>query len=156
MYGFTKPTPEDMAYLAAHMRREERVEVNRSSYLRSLPEIVERAIRRSFEAWSIKRDGVLLGITGVHAPNPLTGHACAWLMTTEDMKQYPVFFIRQTRKMLSRWHTRWPLLYNFVDAEYTDSLRWAEAAGFDIKPAVPMGMGSRPFHPIHHRRPQDV
>lgn len=110
------------------------------------------ALRESMEtskyASALLVDGVPAACFGlVPDPRPLFGRqACAWLLTGDLVECAPVAFHRTARRWLIEARSVYPVLWNYVDARYTTSLRWLERLGFRAHPAAPYGPYEMPFH----------
>lgn len=142
-------TEEDAVELGQSMREEQRIEVLRSHGLTPAEAAVE-SLQHSEEAWTFRQNETLLGIAGVVPQTLVGGRASPWLLTTRVPA--PRLLLSCTKPVLERWLGRWDVLENYIDAEYTASLRWAKWAGFTIFPAVPYGASGTLFHRIQIRK----
>ena len=150
---FEWATEEHAQLLADTIREEERLEVRRHSGRTPL-EAILRSIRLSDEAFAcFGPDGRLLCITGV-TPWTALGEPVAspWLLTSTHIKKHPKLLLWGTKLLLERWRERYVALFNQVDAEYTQALRWAKWAGFTVHEAMPRyGHIGGDFHVIEMR-----
>jgi len=135
-----------------NLREEEVLEVSRSHNKEQL-EVIRDSVERSIgDCWAFKDNKGLLAINGMHPLSPLSDRAIVWLLTTERAKQYPKQLVKQTRKFLRNWSKEYPVLFNFVDAEYEASIRWCKVVGFEVHPAEPFGHDGSMFHKVEYRR----
>lgn len=142
----------DADELGQNIRREQRLEVLRSHGL-SAADAASESIAASAEAWSFRTEEGLLGLAGVVPHTLVGGYASPWLLTTEAASRYPRLLLSCTKPALARWLETWDVLENYIDADYTASLRWAKWAGFTILPAAPYGASRALFHKIQIRKP---
>lgn len=139
-------------YMQQYARDEDRAEVM-ASHGFEMDEALVHALASAEQAYSLTDDtGIIYCVTGVNPVTLLSDKACAWMLSSVHMKKSPRQLLRHTRGLLDGWNKSWHTLYNMVDARYEQALRWAQWAGFEVMPAVPLGPFSMPFHPILRHR----
>jgi len=90
---------------------------------------------------------------GTNAVPGVPGVGGIWLLGTTGLLRHRRAFVRHCNRaalapMLDQYHT----LVNFVDARYTEAVRWVRWLGFTVLPAIPYGPFNLLFHPIVIRR----
>jgi hypothetical protein len=104
------------------------------------------------EAWAGLIDGEVAGIFGVGKRTLLSTSGIPWLLTGDLVERHPLLFWRASRAVLATWLERFEFLEQFVDARYTQALRWAERLGFKVEEGQPIGRGGLLFCHITIRR----
>jgi len=151
MIKFTLPTDDLVQELADNMRQEEVDEVWASG--KHTPyEAVKYSLEHAHEAYAAVLDGKLICIVGVSPLSLLSDMASPWLLNTNESKNKPRHLVKWTKTFIDEWKTQWPILFNYVDARYEASLRWAKWAGFKVYDPQPYGPFGMPFHKIEIRR----
>lgn len=92
-------------------------------------------------------NGRLLCILGT-APygGLLTTSGVPWLLGTNAVRRFPKALMQVSRAYLADVRERYSMLFNYVDARNTESLRYLKALGFEFDPAQPYGVNGEPFH----------
>lgn len=147
MIKVVEPTETEIMLLAENPRPEE-VEEVWASHNHDIQEAVRAGLRRSADAIGVYRDNVFQGIVGVVPISFMGDYASPWMLTTKDVSKHPRILLGYTKKVISHWHKRWPVLENWIDARYEASIRWAKWAGFTVYEAQPYGVEQLPFHRV--------
>lgn len=136
-------TPDDAAYLAAHLRESDRLEVSANS------DDIEATIRRSIAASTIcsvaQLDGRPVFVIGC-APCDRPGVGVPWLLGTDEVTPHGGALTRITKSYVRQFLETWPVLLNAVDERNVVSVRWLEAIGFTIGEPIPFGRKGERFH----------
>lgn len=100
------------------------------------------SLRSSQEAYTARAaDGRIICMAGV-SPATLTGPTgVPWLLGSDLVPVYRRPFMLETRAMVARWLTLFPVLRNIVDARYAAAIRWLRWLGFTIGEPLPIGRG---------------
>jgi hypothetical protein len=69
----------------------------------------------------------------------LGGHHTPWLITGTPVDRHRKDFLRLTRARIGEMRRRYPLMVNYIHADYAESVRWARWLGFEVAPPEPMG-----------------
>jgi hypothetical protein len=104
------------------------------------------SLRASAEAWAVLVDGKVLGLWGIVEVE--RGAGVAWALTTGEVETHAMSFWRLSKAVVAEMRTRWPLLWNYVDADYPAALRWLARLGFDVAPPAPFGLFGLPFQRV--------
>lgn len=56
--------------------------------------------------------------------------AAIWLLSTPEIEDVSLTFLRESRRIISDFHDRWPVLFNYVDARNEVHLKWLRWIGF--------------------------
>jgi hypothetical protein len=78
---------------------------------------------------------------GVHAvPSEFIGvtEGNPWLLGTRHLEENWVTFLRESRRWLKMMDTDYTILWNYIDARNTTTIRWLEWLGFQIGDAPEM------------------
>lgn len=84
-----------------------------------------------------------------YAPN----HGVPWFLGTDVIEAYPKFFIRESRRFVSRWQRQFPVLSNWVDSRNTKRLEWLQWLGFTLGPVKHFGPDKVPFFQFYKVNP---
>lgn len=137
-FTFSTPTEDDMREIARKMRREDRREI-----VGLLGDNIEAAclhsLRMSNAAYICKCDGVPLAAFGV-------ADGVIWMLATEETAKHKVYVGRKTRAGIRAFLADWGYLYNYIDAENTETIKWLRWLGAKIYPAAPYGIYGLPYH----------
>lgn len=100
------------------------------------------SLRSSQEAYTARAaDGRIICMAGV-SPATLTGPTgVPWLLGSDLVPVYRRPFMVETRAMIARWLTIFPVLRNVVDARYEAAVRWLAWLGFAIGEPFPLARG---------------
>lgn len=136
---------EDIPELARTMREQDRVEIWHSHGLAPL-EALEFSFDLAVENNSIISDeGKVIGMFGVGEVAPNIG--IPWLLGSDELPKIAREFIPESRKWIERVHERHDLLYNYVYAENSVSIRWLKWLGFSfIRRIDDWGANPAPFY----------
>ena len=139
--------------IADNMCEEEVLEV-RYSHNMTAHEVMDRAIRNSHETWAaIDEEGRGIAITGLVLTSSLGNNAVPWLLTTPKIRIYPLWFVRRSKELVSKWLNYRSHLSNHIHWEHYKALQWAEAVGFEISDVPELyGVYEEPFYLIQARR----
>jgi hypothetical protein len=107
-------------------------------------EALQESYKGSYECNSIiHEDGSVVGMFGVSDQGIF---AMPWLLGADKMLDTRVEFIPQAIEWVNRMSTQHPLMFNFVHAENTVSLKWLKSLGFEfIREIKDYGVGKQPF-----------
>lgn len=81
----------------------------------------------------------VLAAIGVSEFSVLDDAGTPWMLGSKETPKHAKALLRASRAWFELQKRRYPLLYNFVDAEYPEAIRWLKWLGFDILPAEPSG-----------------
>lgn len=147
--------PEHAEDMAPRLRAADVLEVYRSHGHGALEALLS-GLDSSEEAYTLFLDGRPAAMFGV-APiqRSLLGTVWAhsiWLLGTDDLTRHPRDFLRTSRRVFPYIASRYPVLFNMVDDEYTGALRWLEWLGFWVGYPEPFGPFGHPFRSVVYRR----
>lgn len=84
-------------------------------------------------------DGEVAAMVGLSVHLSLLGdRGEPWLLTGLPVDRHPKLFLRETRAGVARMREQFPVLANWVHAEYHQAIRWLRWLGFDIGPPRPL------------------
>lgn len=108
-----------------------------------------KALWRSFKGSFLRKtafiDGEIAAMWGVGgAPGGLKGQP--WLMTTDAVyKISPLRFAREYQREVLQMLRIFPVLVNYVDAEYNQAVRLLDIIGFNLSEPEPLGLRGAMF-----------
>lgn len=140
----------DIDALAGNLRRRDSDEVLAAGFP-SERDALEYSFSRSEVRLTVERDGVPLAMFGL-VPGPEGAPACAWLLGAQGLGAIKKSFVKLARITLDIFLANYPVIYNYVDERYTDTIRWLEACGARFEPPAPYGALGRPFQRFTIRR----
>ena len=126
----------DAAYVIAHLSPEQAIRHSVSSSIES-------------ETWLA--DGKVMAITGASRGTFLSPYACVWMLGSEDLRKYPIFFIKGSKEWVERMLNKYSHIVNYIYSENTRSIKWLKWLGFTIHPAAPLGVEGRMFHRVEKK-----
>lgn len=115
---------------------------------------VRRIIWRSYRGALLRRsafiDGEIAAMWGVGG-SPLDPVGRPWLMTTGAIEKLPKTYLREARREAREMLACFPVLQNWVHAEYTSAVKFVRLMGFDVEEAKPFGPTGALFHRFEMR-----
>lgn len=150
-------TPEDVAYLAPRLRKEDVEEVLAAGGVSVEGSLMEGVLSPDgcFTAIDEESRPVLMFGTVPHPIDQLVG--CIWLLASEDISKHRLDFLRKTRPFVDHFHERYPILMNFTDCRNTVHHRWLRWCGFSfINTVKGLGPGDHPFYEVVRLRTTNV
>lgn len=145
MGRITTVTKENVLYVIEHLRREDDLETVRSTG-QSGAEVLVQGVDCSEFLRCIEFDDGTANIYGVaKGPGDLW---VPWSMSTTLVDRHAREFLALSLEGIAEIKERYDRLVNFVDAEYTKSIRWLKRLGFTVNNPVPYGLNGEPFCPF--------
>lgn len=141
--SFVPTTKEHILECVENIREQDKAEVF-AAYGHSPTEALERGTL--YGAETALADGRVVAIFGIHTRCPLTHVGSPWMLTTYEVEKHRKLFLKYTKKLVNHWHDTHRYMFNYVDAEYVEAIRWLKWLGFTIHPAEPFGPYRAPFH----------
>lgn len=140
------PTPEDLRYLAQHLRAQDLAELEAAGWedpLRAL----EASLTRSKQTFVAVAQGVPVAIFGCAEYGSLLAPVgVPWLLGTEAIRRHRRVLQRWARHYIAAMLQEYPRLFNAVHADNTVAVRWLKALGFHLHPATPAPPHGAMFH----------
>lgn len=156
MTPYARPSvPQDAHLLAPRLRKEDVEEIRAASGNEPLQALLN-GILEGTECWTIIGNGdEVLGLFGVnHMPEYGPGQACVWMLAADGLPSIRAEFFKQTPEWIAHFHTRFPVLWNYIDARQTMHIRWLKRLGFRfIKQHEAYGHEQRPFYQFVRHAP---
>jgi hypothetical protein len=147
---FRRSTLEDVAYLAKHIRREDRREVEA---LGATPyDAFKFGLEPTADTWTALLNGVPMAMLGTYKESLLGDSAEIWMLGTRDVDLIAREMIVVTRRVLDYELTRHKELYNYVDARFTKAIKWLKILGFTMGEPFARGINGEKFIKITLRR----
>jgi hypothetical protein len=111
----------------------------------SKDEALARSMARSLWTDAYLIDGEVAAILGLALPSMTGRLASLWLVTGVPVDRNRKAFLRLCRARLAEVRRHWPVLVDYVHAEYAEAHRWLRWLGFTIGPPEPYGRLGAPF-----------
>lgn len=84
-------------------------------------------------------------------PDTLIGSSAnVWFLGADEMSGIKKTFVKMSRQFIDVFLDQYPLLWNFVDARYTSSIRWLKACGASFEKVL--NINGNEFHSFVIRR----
>lgn len=145
-YAIRLATDEDVEYIAANLRQQDKDEVLAAAGL-SPRLALKYTVNVSRDSYVGTVDGRPVALFGVSEGTALTPAAIPWLVGTPELEKHARRFARSSRENLRELVIRdHKLLENYVDARNTYAVRWLRWLGFTVHEAKPFGVERLPFH----------
>jgi hypothetical protein len=132
----------DIASFVENLREKDRLELERVfGHIETPREAVERSIRdseRVWTAWVCPGSSIPVAVWGVQRiQGPSVGGplrvGCAWMVGTPEIYRDVREFLYLSRLYHTVMEAGFDVLYQMVDATYTEALRWLKWLGYDQK-----------------------
>lgn len=144
--AFVPATEGHIKECAENMRKQDRAEVM-AAYGHSPLEALERAMKHG--AIAALADGKVVAVYGISSRSPITRVGSPWMLTTNEVEKHRKLFLKHTKQQVNQWRREYTVMFNYVDARYTQAIRWLKWLGFTVYPAEPFGPYGAPFHRFH-------
>jgi len=141
---FVKPVDNHLLYVAINMREVDVQEVNKSSGLKPYHALCE-SVRRSKYSTVVLIDDEPVAVFGIVELSLLGSLGVPWMLATPSISKDIKLFMMETKKALSVIFGMYEQLYNYVDIENRNAIRWLKWIGFDIQDPKPYGIKGHLF-----------
>ena len=140
-----RPTPEDVEYIIAHIRKEDADEIaavdggDVRGALAETPDMDKNAF-----VW--ERDGKVHAIFGVNPVPELDRVGVIWMLATESFDEHFMVFAAACKAVVEHMIKDYEYIFNYVYVENRKSIKWLKWLGFDIRKPEPIGVNGAEFH----------
>lgn len=142
-------TQAHLASLGGRLRRGDELEITCLGI--DVAGALQRSLIGSVFARTAMQDGVPIAAWGCGGAL-LGGVGEPWLMTTPEAAHNPVRFVRVAQREMGAMLAIFPVLSNFVAAEYRQACDFLEFVGFRLGPAIPLGPSGTPYREFRMER----
>lgn len=143
-------TPAHVRELGEKLRDKDRQEIEIYGFPTN--KALWRSFKGSFMRYTAFVDGEIAAMWGVGGA-PMGGTGQPWLMTTDAVyKISPLRFARMYQREVLRMINIFPVLMNYVDAEYAAAVRLLDIVGFTLGEPEPLGTHGAMFRKFEMRR----
>lgn len=116
-------------HISRHMRQEDLDEIEAMG---TGTDALHLSVALSSHGFAVlDREGVPCAMFGA-APHPLPGVGVVWMLGTDGIRQEATAIARRTRRYFDELNAAYPVLWNYIDARNTVSLRWLRWGGFEL------------------------
>lgn len=103
------------------------------------PDALHLSVALSSHGYAVMdRAGEPIAMFGA-APHPLPGVGVAWMLGTDGIRREAHGIARQTGAYFDTLNSAYSVLWNYIDARNTVSLRWLRWGGFELLRDVEIG-----------------
>jgi len=142
---YERARPRHAVELARVMRTRDAEEVWAASG-KDVVESLRDSIEQSAEAYVGYANRCPAAIFGIVPQDIVAGHAVIWLLTSRMVEEFPLTFVRESKRLLDFFQVNWPVLGGAVDERYEDAMRFLKLLGFEIGERLEAnGYGFRAF-----------
>jgi hypothetical protein len=128
-YTIVESTPEHVRLLRGRLRQGDMAELLCMGI--SAPKALWRSYKESVVRKSVYVDGQLAAMWGCSG-SVLGGVGCPWLLTAPEIELIPIAFVKEARAEAQSMLALFPLLENYVVANYVKACRFLEVVGFSL------------------------
>lgn len=128
VYIFDKPTEADAMYVASNLKHDNQLEILASIGDNALKDIIQ-SIKTSDDIGCLYINHLPAAIYGVKRKSMLSDEGLAWLLMTAEVDKHKVFIAKSTKKGLKQMLAKYTRVYNWVNVENKDIIRWLKWMG---------------------------
>lgn len=129
----------DAAILAPRLRAEDKAELLALGY--GPLEALQESVMGSAEAFTWWKGNDIVAMAGVIPETAVGPAARPWMLGSDLVPQNARYFLPESRRIVERWWSIWPILWNVIDHDYKAALRWIVWLGFSLREPQPIGTG---------------
>lgn len=139
--------PELLEEVASGLPEHDRVELDRCGWETPL-QAIESSVESSEEAHVGMWGGKARFVTGIapwqgEKPEEVPPVGIPWFLGQHAPRELAKTFMRMSHQMFNKWHERYPVMSNMLDADNTTSQRWVMALG--MRPLACRPINGFPF-----------
>ncbi len=106
---------------------------------------LRESIRNSLISLTFLNDGKIVAMFGIVPETFLSKKAQVWMLSTDEIYSVKIRFLKISRFIIEKFLKFYPILWNFVDARYAETIRWLEWSGAKVYDPVSYGVDAMPF-----------
>lgn len=135
-YKIRECKAEDLVSIALAMREKDVIEISRLDG-RSIMDALTHSYIESDECWVAENGNGPFAVWGIGKCSLIGFAAIPWMLATPEIEKYKKSMVKISRLMVRNWKDRYDTLFNYVDAEYEETVRWAGRIGFEVTGPFP-------------------
>ena len=139
VYIFAKPTEADAMYVASNLKHDNQLEILAAIGDNALADIVQ-SLKTSDDIGCLYINHLPAAIYGVKRKSTLSDEGLAWLLMTAEVDKHKVFIAKHCKKGLAAMLGRYTRVYNWVNVENKDIIRWLKWMGAKFYGPCPYGV----------------
>lgn len=141
---FIKPIHGDLRYIAENLKQSTRKEIVGLTGPNILAEL-EHCFQTSEVAVECRIDNVPVAAFGIIRTNPFVPEGVVWFVTTEDTQKNKIYTAKQSKKVMQSWLHDWERLYNWVNEDNKQTIKWLIWMGATVYPPEPRGIATMKY-----------
>lgn len=139
MREYCKPTMQDAIYLAEHLNKADKREMN-AGYGKHILRNILDGMQNSAEVGCCKFDGSPIAIYGIRRFSPIADYGLVWLFLGDIKEEDRYYVALQTKRFVRAALKRYRYLYNYVDVGNEKIIRWLKFLGAEFSEPVEYGL----------------
>lgn len=138
-------TQEHVNALKGRLRKADAKEIWAAGF-DSDAESLDRSLQASVLAYALERRGLPVAVFGIAPAGTYLGtSACVWLLGSKEISEIPVTFVKLTIPVIEIFLLRYPVLFNYVDNSYVNSIKWLKSMGAQFEEPIALGRNGELF-----------
>ena len=137
-------TELDAREVAANLRSKDAQEVLASGF-KTEGDAVEYSFCASSLCLAVEREGVPVAVFGIVPGRNAQERSQVWFLGTDGLSKMKKTFVTLSHVIIETFLRHHPVLINWVDARYTETVRWLECCGATFEDPMPLTDGGIPF-----------
>ena len=135
----TEKNIDDIKFIINNLRKEDKEEVSLLLGENWKQKAIDNIINTDFDILIGKTDNgnspVLMGGAWETDPVNASGVACVWLLSTDEIKNHQLCFLREMMKEFEKYDEKFYLTYNIIHKKNYLAKKWLKRIGFkfDVK-----------------------
>lgn len=134
----------DVDYLKDKLRYSDVREIWRS-HNHTPEDALKISLDKSSVCLTIFINKIPVGMFGINPETLLGDKAIIWLLATDDILKIKIRFLRNCKKFINFILKDYSVLYNYVDNDNVDSIKWLKFIGAKVHDPVEYGVEKMPF-----------
>lgn len=138
VYIFDKPTEADAMYVASNLKEDNQLEILACMGDNALADILQ-SLKTSDDIGCLYINHLPAAIYGVKRRSPLSNEGLAWLLMTSEVDKHKCYIAKACKKGLAAVLAKYDRVFNYVNVENKDIIRWLKWLGAKFYGPGPYG-----------------
>jgi len=148
-----KSVKGDLRDIADRMRNADKKEIWASNNIAPLEALI-KGLDNSVYCRTVENGRAIL-MFGVAPEDILGNRAAVWMLSTDDLDNIKIHFLRNCRKYVDEMLEYYEYLENYVDCENTKCIQWLKFLGANIDEPAPYGVEGKLFRHFSFTKGKD-